>query len=116
MFSYSNENEVKRSSNQIYHEYFQGALNYLDLENEKDSDLIQQIRQYFARFIYKFINQIPRNYILLRIDFDFLSLIDNRLDNIRETIIPLQIRYNLFELFRKWSGNFNIMSVFAPTK
>lgn len=60
IFSYSNENEVKRSSSQIYHEYFQGALNYLDLENEKDSDLIQQIRQYFARFIYKFINQIPR--------------------------------------------------------
>ena len=58
--SYLNENEVKRSSNQSYHEYIQGALSYLDLENEKDSDLIQQIRQYFARFIYKFINQIPR--------------------------------------------------------
>lgn len=54
------ETEGKRSSYQIYHEYLQGALNYLDLENEKDSDLIQQIRQYFARFVYKFINQIPR--------------------------------------------------------
>ena len=61
---------MKRSSFQIYHEYLQGGLSYLDLENEKDSDLIQQIRQYFARFIYKFINQIPRRlffflYILL---------------------------------------------------
>ncbi len=58
--SYLNETEVKRSSYQIYHEYLQGGLSYLDLENEKDSDLIQQIRQSFARFIYKFINQIPR--------------------------------------------------------
>ncbi len=58
--SYLNETEVKRSSYQIYHEYLQGGLSYLDLENEKDSELIQQIRQYFARFIYKFINQIPR--------------------------------------------------------
>jgi hypothetical protein len=65
---------MKRSSFQIYHEYLQGGLSYLDLENEKDSDLIQQIRQYFARFIYKFINQIPRMlffilYILLSIKF-----------------------------------------------
>lgn len=59
-FSYLNENEMKRSSLPFYHEYLQGALSYLDMENEKDSDLIQQIRQYFARFIYKFINQIPR--------------------------------------------------------
>ncbi len=59
-FSYLNDTEVKRSSYQIYHEYLQGGLSYLDLENEKDSELIQQIRQYFARFIYKFINQIPR--------------------------------------------------------
>ena len=51
---------MKNSSYQIYHEYLQGALNYLDLENEKDSELIQQIRQYFASFIYKFISQIPR--------------------------------------------------------
>lgn len=51
---------MKRSSLPFYHEYLQGALSYLDMENEKDSDLIQQIRQYFARFIYKFINQIPR--------------------------------------------------------
>jgi hypothetical protein len=58
--SYLNETEIKRSSYQGYHEYLQGALSYLDLENEKDSDLITQIRQYFARFIYKFINQIPR--------------------------------------------------------
>ena len=58
--SYVNEPETKRSSYQVYHEYLQGGLSYLDLENEKDSDLIQQIRQYFARFMYKFINQIPR--------------------------------------------------------
>ncbi|CAF4383852.1 unnamed protein product, partial [Rotaria magnacalcarata] len=62
-------------------------LNYLDLENEKDSDLIQQIRQYFAQFVYKFINQVPHQ--------------------IRESLIPPQIRYSLFELFRKWSGNLN---------
>ncbi|CAF4338213.1 unnamed protein product, partial [Adineta steineri] len=58
-YCYSNETEIKRSSYQMYHEYLQGGLTYLDLENEKDSDLIQQIRQYFARFVYKFINQIP---------------------------------------------------------
>jgi hypothetical protein len=57
-----NEADFKRSSYQIYHEYLQGAMNYLDLENEKDSDLIQHIRQYFARFIYKLINQISRKY------------------------------------------------------
>ncbi|CAF0839637.1 unnamed protein product [Didymodactylos carnosus] len=45
---------------ETYNEYLQGALIYLDLENEKDSELIQQIRQHFARFTYKFINQIPR--------------------------------------------------------
>ncbi|CAF4578036.1 unnamed protein product [Rotaria sp. Silwood1] len=92
-YCYLNETEIKHTSYQIYHEYLQGALSYLDLENEKDSDLIQQIRQYFARFIYKFINQIPHQ--------------------IRETLIPPQIRYSLFELFRKWSGNLNIMTVFA---
>ncbi|CAF5145894.1 unnamed protein product, partial [Rotaria magnacalcarata] len=32
---------------------------------------------------------------------------------IRESLIPPQIRYSLFELFRKWSGNLNIMPVFA---
>ncbi|UJR37705.1 hypothetical protein I4U23_030400, partial [Adineta vaga] len=94
-YCYFNETEIKRSSYQIYHEYLQGGLSYLDLENEKDSDLATQIRQYFARFIYKFINQIPHN--------------------IRETLIPPQIRYSLFELFRKWSGNLNIMTVFAST-
>lgn len=71
VFSYSNETEVKRSSYQIYHEYLQGALSYLDLENEKDSDIIQQIRQYFARFIYKFINQIPRKTSSIRQEFSF---------------------------------------------
>ena len=60
--SYSSEPEIKRSSYQIYHEYLQGGLSYLDLENERDSDLATQIRQHFARFIYKFINQIPRAY------------------------------------------------------
>ncbi|CAF0781184.1 unnamed protein product [Adineta steineri] len=94
-YCYSNETEIKRSSYQVYHEYLQGGLTYLDLENEKDSDLIQQIRQYFARFVYKFINQIPHV--------------------IRETLIPAHIRYSLFELFRKWSGNLNIMTVFAST-
>ena len=58
--SYLNEADTKRSSSQVFHEYLQGGLSYLDMENEKDSDLIQKIRQYFARFIYKFINQIPR--------------------------------------------------------
>ncbi|CAF0968774.1 unnamed protein product [Adineta ricciae] len=92
---YSSEPETKRSSYQIYHEYLQGGLSYLDLENERDSDLATQIRQHFARFIYKFINQIPHS--------------------MRETLIPPQIRYSLFELFRKWSGNLNIMTVFAST-
>lgn len=58
--SYLNEADTKRSSSQVFHEYLQGGLSYLDLENEKDSDLIQKIRQCFARFVYKFINQIPR--------------------------------------------------------
>ncbi len=63
---------MKRSSYQVYHEYLQGGLSYLDLENEKDSDLIQQIRQYFARFIYKFINQIPRTSFYLKHSPDFI--------------------------------------------
>jgi hypothetical protein len=42
--------------------------------------------------------------------------ISKSLDHIRETIIPPQIRYSLFELFRKWSGNLNIMTVFASTR
>ncbi|CAF1234262.1 unnamed protein product, partial [Didymodactylos carnosus] len=95
-YCYLDETVFKRSSYQTYNEYLQGALIYLDLENEKDSELIQQIRQYFARFTYKFINQIPRT--------------------ARETLIPPHIRYSLFELFRKWSGNFNIMTVFGATR
>ncbi|CAF5149437.1 unnamed protein product, partial [Rotaria magnacalcarata] len=58
-YCYANETDLKHPSYQLYHEYLQSALNYLDLENEKDSDLIQQIRQYFAQFVYKFINQVP---------------------------------------------------------
>lgn len=72
LHSYFNDTEVKRSSYQMYHEYLQGGLSYLDLENEKDSDLITQIRQYFARFIYKFINQIPRRLIYSTKTFIFI--------------------------------------------
>ncbi|CAF4519240.1 unnamed protein product [Rotaria socialis] len=92
-YCYANETDLKHPSYHVYHDYLQSALSYLDLENEKDSDLIQQIRQYFAQFVYKFINQVPHQ--------------------IRESLIPPQIRYSLFELFRKWSGNLNIMPVFA---
>ena len=96
----------------MYHEYLQGALSYLALENEKDSDLIQQIRQNFARFIYKFINQIPR---MSKFLYQIFPSIQKFSDHVRETIIPPQIRYSLFELFRKWSGNLNIMAVYSST-
>ena len=43
-------------------------------------------------------------------------MIYKNLDHVREQLIPPQIRYSLFELFRKWSGNFNFMTVFTSTR
>ena len=37
-------------------------------------------------------------------------------DHVRDPLILPQIRYSLFELFRKWSGNLNLMTVFASTR
>ena len=70
-----------------YLDYIEGARAYLENENDKDNTLLQ-IKTSFCNFIRKLIYSFTLEQ--------------------RETLIPRQLRKNMFYLFASWSGSFGV--------
>ncbi|CAF0877343.1 unnamed protein product [Brachionus calyciflorus] len=85
-FQVNDEIQLRKS----FMEFIETMYGYLESENERFYDHINQIRLHFSMFIYKLIDSIPK---------DKRNLILNDL-----------LRQNLFNLILKWCGKFYVTS------
>ena len=90
-------------------EYIDGVVNYFEQETEKNSDIMLQIRLHFCKFISKLIESIQ---IATTQQQQSSHQAQQQPQSSKLTsnfsLFSLNTRYNLFDLFDKWSSKYSI--------